>query len=79
MPRLGCTDDRACPGGCFWVLMDFIYAVGSTKVAPAPSGVCSVCAAEANYELAPMSGMICQVAAEELERRDSAIKALARS
>lgn len=71
----GCTDDRACPGGCSWVLMDFIYANRGTKVIPVATGVCSVCAAEADYEWGPMSGMICEAAAQELERLDQAIAA----
>jgi hypothetical protein len=32
----GCTDLRACPGGCSWVLLDI----------ESPSGICSTCAEE---------------------------------
>jgi hypothetical protein len=40
----GCTDDRACPGGCAWALMDFEIHAG--RIFPLPSGVCSACAEE---------------------------------
>jgi hypothetical protein len=59
------------------VLMDFIYAHSWTKIVPVRTGVCSVCATEANYEWGLMSGMICEAAAEELERLDREIMASA--
>lgn len=36
----GCTDDRACPGGCHWVLLDL----------DAPTGVCSTCAEAVEWD-----------------------------
>jgi hypothetical protein len=44
----GCTDDHACPGGCSWVLLDFAIVDG--KIVPLPSGFCSECAVEQDWD-----------------------------
>lgn len=36
----GCTESRACPEGCEWVLLDVDL----------PTGICSACAWELNWE-----------------------------
>ncbi len=60
----GCTDDRACPGGCSWVLMDFAYHDGyalesrgnalavapKLHITPLPTGMCSACAEECEWD-----------------------------
>lgn len=40
----GCTDLRACPGGCSWVLIDI----------ETPTGVCSQCAVELEWSPADL-------------------------
>lgn len=45
----GCTDDRACAGGCSWVLLD----VGS------PTGICSACADEMGWEMELLATAMC--------------------
>lgn len=35
----GCTELRACPGGCWWVLLDV----------HSPSGICSTCAEQIEW------------------------------
>lgn len=37
----GCTDSRACPGGCAWLLLDIA----------APTGVCTTCAEILQYQM----------------------------
>lgn len=37
----GCTDLRACPGGCSWFLLDIDTA----------TGVCSACAQEVGWDM----------------------------
>lgn len=41
----GCTDLRACPGGCAWVLLDI----------DAPSGICSTCAEAFEWDALQMA------------------------
>lgn len=36
----GCTENRPCPGGCAWVLLDIAT----------PTGICSVCAEELMWD-----------------------------
>jgi hypothetical protein len=57
----GCTDDRGCPGGCSWILMDF--AITKKGIVPAPTGICSACAIEMDFEMKMMVDAICEYAA----------------
>lgn len=50
----GCTDGRACPGGCAWVLLDV----------RTPTGVCSECAEEMEWEPEVLAYATCDVAAK---------------
>jgi hypothetical protein len=68
----GCTDDRACPGGCSWVLLDFDYQPGhaltslgkalavlpAIRVVPLPSGICSRCAEDFEWDFTLMASAI---------------------
>jgi len=60
----GCTDDRACPDGCSWVLLDF--GVVSNEIVQAPSGICSTCGHECDWEMGWMANMLCAEAAAAL-------------
>jgi predicted amidophosphoribosyltransferase len=53
-----CTDLRACPGGCSWVLLDIDY----------PTGICSACAEDMEWDMATLANACCEVTAAELER-----------
>lgn len=63
----GCTDDRACPGGYEWVLMDF--EIHGNRVRPIPSGICSTCAAEFDWDWELMASVIDGSAAATAEER----------
>lgn len=41
----GCTDLHACAGGCEWALLDI----------ETPTGVCSTCAAELDWDMLSMA------------------------
>lgn len=43
----GCTDTRACPGGCSWVLQD-LYS---------PTGICSTCGEELGWNPALLASV----------------------
>lgn len=60
----GCTDDRACPGGCTWALLD--YALVCDEVLPAPSGICSTCADAMDWHMVTMANFLCPEAAARL-------------
>ena len=55
--RCGCTDLHACPGGCSWVLLDV----------DAPSGVCSQCAEEMDWD--PVGMETIETGLDRLEAR----------
>lgn len=57
----GCTDDRACPGGCSWALMDF--GLVCEEVLPAQGGICSQCAEEMDWDPNFMADILCTEAA----------------
>lgn len=54
----GCTDTHACPGGCAWVLLDV----------PTPTGVCSACAEEVEWDFGAMMTMGTEPLLEEEAR-----------
>lgn len=56
----GCTDLAACPEGCSWVLMDF--AIGRDGVVPVPSGICSQCAENCEWDMIMMANALCEEA-----------------
>lgn len=57
----GCTDDRPCRGEgvagrwftCCWVLMDFEIHAG--RVTPLPTGICSRCAEDFEWDFTLMA------------------------
>jgi hypothetical protein len=53
----GCNDNRACPGGCAWVLLDI----------DTPSGICSTCAADMEWRPDVMGSAVCDAALDVLE------------
>jgi hypothetical protein len=57
LPRIcrgcGCSDLRACPGGCSWVLLDF--AIDAGVVRTEPSGICSMCADAMEWDMSLMA------------------------